>query len=375
MSNSNNHIEIFYQFLRLSLGLTQEFTDDVDKELWQWLLKTAIRQSLVGIGYQGVCLLPDEKRPPLKMIKKWFFLAEAIRGRNELQNQEAARLTRLFAEKGRKTAILKGQANARLYPDKLNRQPGDIDIWVEGGRDSVMALLVETGLLDGLSKMPTALYHHVELPENERGVMVEVHFRPSSRVYNPFANRRMQRWLEEEILHTELVDEGFYVPSVRFALVMQLSHIHHHFMGEGIGLRHVCDYFMLLRNSSAEDRRVVAERLKSFGLHHTAGALMWVLGKVLQLAPSLMLCEPDSYRGEWMLRDIMSGGNFGLYSQRQSLGLWRKFCAKVSRRVRMLTLDPAEVPYSLVHYLQGVVERMIGRIRRRILSLTRHLFK
>ena len=185
MSNSNNHIEIFYQFLRLSLGLTQEFTDDVDKELWQWLLKTAIRQSLVGIGYQGVCLLPDEKRPPLKMIKKWFFLAEAIRGRNELQNQEAARLTRLFAEKGRKTAILKGQANARLYPDKLNRQPGDIDIWVEGGRDSVMALLVETGLLDGLSKMPTALYHHVELPENERGAMVEVHFRPSSRVYNP----------------------------------------------------------------------------------------------------------------------------------------------------------------------------------------------
>lgn len=66
-------------------------------------------------------------------------------------------------------------------------------------------------------------------------------------------------------------------------------------MGEGIGLRHVCDYFMLLRNSSAEDRRVVAGRLKSFGLHHTAGALMWVLGKVLQLDPALMLCEPDGY--------------------------------------------------------------------------------
>ena len=366
---------MFYQFLRLSLGLTQDFPIDADKELWLWMFKTAARQSLVGVCYQGVCLLPDEKRPPMGLTMKWAFEAEAIHGRNELQNQEAARLTRLFAEKGRKTAILKGQANARLYPDKLNRQPGDIDIWVEGGRDSVMALLVETGLLDGLSKMPTALYHHVELPENGRGAMVEVHFRPSSRVYNPFANRRMQRWLEAEILHTELVEEGFYVPSVRFALVMQLSHIHHHFMGEGIGLRHVCDYFMLLRNSSAEDRRVVAERLKSFGLHHTAGALMWVLGKVLQLAPSLMLCEPDSYRGEWMLRDIMSGGNFGLYSQRQSLGLWRKFCAKVSRRVRMLTLDPAEVPYSLVHYLQGVVERMIGRIRRRILSLTRHLFK
>lgn len=32
-------------------------------------------------------------------------------------------------EKGHRTAILKGQANARLYPDKYARQPGDIDIF------------------------------------------------------------------------------------------------------------------------------------------------------------------------------------------------------------------------------------------------------
>ena len=355
---------MFYQFLRLSLGLTQDFPVDADKALWLWMFKTAARQSLVGVCYQGVCLLPDEKRPPMGLTMKWAFEAEAIRGRNELQNQEAARLTQLFAEKGCRTAILKGQANARLYPNKLSRQPGDIDIWVEGGRDSVMALLVETGLLDGQGNKPDTTYHHVELPESEQGVMVEVHFRPSSRVYNPFANRRLQRWLDAEIQHTERVDEGFFVPSVRFALVMQLSHIHHHFMGEGIGLRHVCDYFMLLRNSSVEDRRVAAERLKDFGLQHTAGALMWVLGKVLQMDPALMLCEPDSSRGEWMLRDSMSGGNFGLYAQRQRMGLWRKFFARISRRIRMLSFAPAEVPWSIAHFLQKVLGRRIEEIRR-----------
>ena len=296
---------------------------------------------------------------------KWAFEAEGIHGRNELQNQEAARLTRLFVEKGRKTAILKGQANARLYPDKWSRQPGDIDIWVEGGRDSVMALLMETGLIDGLGKTYAEGHHQVRLPNNEQGVIVEVHFGPSSDVYNPFANKRLHRWLEAEIQHTERVDEGFIVPSVRFALVMQLSHLHHHFMGEGIGLRQVCDYFMLLRNSSAEDRRVVAEHLKSFGLRHTAGALMWVLGKVLQMDPALMLCKPDSARGEWMLRDSMSGGNFGQYSKRQSLGLWRKFFSKLSRRVRMVPFSPAEMPWSIVHYLQGVIGRTIVRIRRK----------
>ena len=369
-SISINHTEIFYQFLRLSLGLTQEFPVDTDKELWQQLFKTAVRQSLVGICYQGVCLLPDEKRPPVGLIMKWAFEAEAIRGRNELQNQEAARLTQLFAEKGRKTAILKGQANARLYPDKLSRLPGDIDIWVEGGRDSVLALLTETGLIDGQGKKHKEGHHQMRLAENEQGVIVEVHFGPPSDVYNPFANKRLHRWLEAEIRHTERVDEGFIVPSVRFALMMQLSHVHHHFMGEGIGLRQICDYFMLLGNSSDEDRQVVAERLKSFGLQHTARALMWVLGKVLQMDPALMLCEPDSHRGEWMLHDSMSGGNFGQYSQRQRMGLWRKFCSRLSRRVRMLSFDPAEMPWSIVHYLQGVIERRIERIRKRFIAKT-----
>lgn len=367
MRNNNNHTEIFYQFLRLSLGRAQDFPVDADKDLWLSLFNTAVRQSLVGICYQGVSLLPDKKRPPIGLIMKWAFEAEATRGRNELQNQEAARLTRLFEEKGRRTVILKGQANARLYPDKLSRQPGDIDIWVEGGRDSVMALLMDTGLIDGLDKKPTEGIHQVRLPESEQKVIVEVHFRPSSDVFSPFANKRLQRWIDAEIQHTELVDEGFFVPSMRFALVMQLSHIHHHFMGEGIGLRHVCDYFMLLSHSSAEDRRVVAEHLKPFGLQQTAGALMWVLGHVLHLNPSLMLCQPDSHRGEWMLRDSMSGGNFGLYSQRLRLGLWRKFFSRLSRRVRMLSFAPTEMSFSIVHYLQGVVERMIRRIRKRIM--------
>jgi hypothetical protein len=35
-------------------------------------------------------------------------------------------------------------------------------------------------------------------------------------------------------LSVSKVDEGFYVPSVRFALVMQLAHIQRHFLAGGI---------------------------------------------------------------------------------------------------------------------------------------------
>lgn len=35
-------------------------------------------------------------------------------------------------------------------------------------------------------------------------------------------------------LSVSKVDEGFYVPSVRFALVIQLAHIQRHFLAGGI---------------------------------------------------------------------------------------------------------------------------------------------
>ena len=152
MPKGINWNEQFYKLLRLSLGLTQEFPVDVDADGWRRLYQTAIRQSLVGVCYQGVCLLPEGSKPPVEIAMQWASEAESIKGMNELLYQEAARLTREFAEKRRKTAIQKGQANARLYPDKYARQPGDIDIWVEGGRERVLELL---------PNHPKASYHHV----------------------------------------------------------------------------------------------------------------------------------------------------------------------------------------------------------------------
>jgi len=357
MANENL---ICYRLLRLSIGLMQAFPIDMDADGWLRLYQTAERQSLLGICYKGVCLLPEGSKPPMEIAMLWASDAETIRGLNELLYQEAARLTRVFAEKGRKTAILKGQANARLYPDKYARQPGDIDIWVEGGKDSVLALL---------PNHPKVAYHHVHLPANEQGVTVEVHFRPSSGNFNPMTNRRLQRWLEREILSASMVEEGFCVPSISFALVMQLAHIQRHFLAAGLGLRHICDYYWLLQNSTVEDRRVVAGLLKEFGLWHAAGALMWVLREVLLLDERLLLCQPDSYRGEWMLREIMAGGNFGWYAERQKYGMLRRFFEGRKRHLQLMQFDFREILWLELHFWMRIVMTLPTRIKYRKLSL------
>ena len=346
--------ETLFQLMRAALT-DADCAMALSGDEWKRVYRMARQQSLVGVLWTVV----KDQPLPLDVAMQWASEAETIRGLNTLLNDEAARLTRRFAEAGRQTVILKGQANARLYPDPLTRQPGDIDIWVEGGRDSVLQLIDMQGA--------SVSYHHAHLPANENGVVVEVHFRPASGNFNPFTNRRLQRWLEAAIAPHATGD--FNSPSLRFALMMQLSHIQRHFMGSGVGLRQVCDYFLLLRASTPEDRREITEHLTAFGLRRTAGALMWLRGEVLHMDRALMLAEPDSYRGEWMLREVMEGGNFGHYAPKQQSGQWRRFFATRLRRLQLMRFDCREMVWCEVNYWRSIFRTLPKRIKYRTFSL------
>ena len=368
--------QMFFALLRSAMT-GEGFEATPTEAEWTALYQTARKQSLAGVVYTAVTRLGKSQQPPMALAMQWMSEAETIHGLNGLLNREAARLTKLFAEAGRQSAILKGQANARLYPDPLSRQPGDIDIWVEGGRESVTDLLMTLGLLKeqpsvrntGKWNKATISYHHVHLPPTDDGVIVEVHFRPSSGNNNLITNHRLQKWVEQDIQQTTMVENGFNVPSMRFALVMQLAHIQRHFLGYGIGLRQVCDYYLLLRNATADDRKAVADKLRSFGLWHAAGALMWVLGEVLHMDAGLTLCEADSFRGEWMLRRIMEGGNFGSYAPKAQYGVWRGFFHSRITHLKMMRFDFWEPLWVEIQYWKTIVKTLPERIRRRRLSL------
>lgn len=369
-----NNYKLFFALLRTAMT-GEPFEPVPSAQAWAELYEMAGQQSVMGVCYSAFSRISKEQQPPMEILMQWIGEAETIRGMNELQNQEAARLTRLFSEQGRKTAILKGQANARLYPDSFSRQPGDIDIWVEGGHDSVLDLLSRMKLINGIGKIPAEgkamdSYHHIHIPTNKQGVVVEVHFRPSSGNRNPVTNRRLQQWLEQEILNATMVPEGFNVPSIRFALMMQLAHIQRHFLSEGIGLRHICDYYVLLQKSTAEDRQEVASWLKPFGLRHTAEALMWVLGEVLHLEEEKMYCGKDPYRGEWMLREIMEGGNFGHYSESRQHGVLRRVMETRWYHLQLMLFDFWEVLWLELSFWNTVIKTLPTRIRYRTISLS-----
>lgn len=365
--------EKFFALLRLGLGMKGQTPSgfSLAPEEWPALYEMATRQSVLGVAYAGVQRLPKDARPPMELAFQWASEAETIRGHNRLVDGVAARLTELFGKEGRRSAILKGPANARLYPDPGIRQCGDIDIWVEGCRAEIESMLLKMGLLhvSNPSLLRPEAYHHFHLPEPVDGVEVEVHFRPSSGNQNPFSNARLQKFLESELENLVQTDVGFWSPSVRFALVMQLAHIQRHFLTSGIGFRQLVDYLVLLKCSSAADRDFVSSRLRCFGLNRTAGALMWILHYGLGVSSSLLLCRPHRGRGLQMVAQAFAGGNFGLFGKERNRNIVAWWVYNWAHPLRNFFFDPVEVFWIEARYWKRFVASIPLRIRLRKISI------
>ena len=358
----------FIVLLRNALNISDELPTDVSAEEWADIYKFAQKQALLGVVFEGVRKLQGKSAPPFQLLMQWTATAEKIRGMNKSFYAECQRLTKLFEDNGRKTAILKGQANSILYPDQFVRQPGDIDIYVEGGKESVIQLLDTMGIL---SKEEEELmcYHHVHLDHQDNGIEVEVHFRPSSGFYNPFCNKRLQNYLLEEVKASSLAEQGFYVPTMKFALTMQLAHVQRHFIEEGIGLRQITDYYILLKNSTPDDRATIANMLGKFGAKRFAGALMYLLKVIYNLDESLMLCPPDAKRGETLLAEIVNGGNFGWYRAERKSGSFAKPMERKIYTLRFSSLYPRETGWYFCQSVGNFFAKLPQRIKYRTWSL------
>ena len=356
---------MFCELLRVALGLSQVFPYIPTPKEWQSLYTMAHSQTVLGVAYNAIANLPKESQPPRLLKMLWARDAEAIRGKNRLFNQESARYTQQFAEHGFQSAILKGQANARLYPDPFSRQPGDIDIWVAGGYYKVLELLQSLGIQNLKDLRPD--YHDIGF-QNENGIEVEVHHKPSS-VLRSNKNDIFQKILLKEIEDLTLTPEGFYTPSIRFALIMQFAHLHKHSLESGIGIRQYMDYFILLSHSTEADRKFAWDCIKKFGQHRAGPAIMGVLELIFGLSRDKMLCKPKKTQGKVLYDYAMAEGNFGFYKKEANCSVLRRW---FNDRIHEIRKFPIDLPYMLkkeLRYWKWTLKRTPERIRLRRLSL------
>ena len=358
---------VFCKLLRIGLGLSQDFPYKLDETEWKTLFVLAKQQTVQGIVYNSLSRLPEDSRPPRALTMRLSLTVESIRGQNRLMNQEAAHYTQLFADRGVQSVILKGPANARLYPDPFSRQAGDIDIWIPGDFDTDADLLLDMGLISKIDPREKRI-HHIGF-RGDKNIEIEIHHRLASGML--FRKKAFQRLLLNEIGDAMLTPEGFYSPSIRFALLMQLLHLQHHFFYGGLGLRQYMDYYMLLTHSTKEDRDYVWKCIKKFALSYVCAAVMGLLEMVFGLSRELMLCPPDNKRGMRLYKLAFSGGNFGKYAPKkaQKEFVLKSWFLRRMHAIQWFSFDPLNTVLREVMYWKITLSLIPERIRRRKITL------
>ena len=251
-----NEALVFFTFLKYCLGYKGNMSSVVAGMDWQMQYSFASKQALLGLCFEGIERLGEEYPEELKqnpigreLLMTWMGKAQQIRRQNMKVNAVAGKLFSMLREDGLRCCVLKGQGNALMYPNPYSRTPGDIDVWIDASRERIMEYAQKKFELEDDIRL-----QHLETSLD--GVPVELHFFPCS-MNNPIYHARLQKWFKRnadlQCSHIVGLPDGagdIAIPTTAFNVIYQLTHLYHHFFDEGIGMRQIIDYFLVVNDFS-----------------------------------------------------------------------------------------------------------------------------
>lgn len=304
----------FFSLLKAGLWGTHpdESFFEEGRTAWEEIISLSVTQTVAALVFDGMEMLPSNLRPPRPLFMKWFALVTRIEQTNDKLNRELAALQRLYNKHDIPFVLLKGQGCASIYPRPEHRQCGDLDLYI--GRknyDKVNNLIAGLGL-----ELKPETEKHIGFVYKD--VYVENH-RYAARFYSPVQNRKLQRfaneWLNSPGKIWAVYDTGISLPAPGFNVIYLLVHTLLHFISGGVGLRQVCDWTCTLKVYAGEiDRDRLLREIKLLKLDTAFAAFGYVAVKYMGLPAEYLPLSVDkaSDVGEFLLSDILRGGNFGI---------------------------------------------------------------
>lgn len=360
--NLESTLLLTFDLLQVSIGGKSRISKIPTPSEWEEIFTICKIQTLLGIAFAGISRLPIEQRPPKQLLGRWYSLAHRIIDQNKSMNVVCSTITDKYQKLGFWCCILKGQGNLIYYPKHLRllRMSGDVDMWMD---ENANARFPIRSLLNYLLKefnCGKIVYNHVEV--KDLTVKMEIHFRPSW-LNNPFRNVLLQQWFSaigKDRLEIANIDgEEFPMPAIEFNVIYQLLHIYKHLFLEGVGLRQLLDYYMVLKKmrESGLDKEEALCVMRKFHLIRFASAVMHVLQKVFGMPDEFLIVKPDVKEGEFLLSEMLRSGNFGQYDDRLShtASPVKHAIEKTKRNFHLVTHYPNEVLWEpffrLYHFL------------------------
>jgi hypothetical protein len=222
----------------------------LSEEEWKVLYRTSVQQGLLAIVYDAVKLLPTECQPPRSLKLQWALGSETIENRFKMQHKASSLLANLWADSDIKTIVMKGLAIGTYYPIPAHRECGDLDCFLTTGTTPIESDGYELGnqLCEQIGAKVNRDYYK-DATIKYRGLMVENHC-----FFLPIRGSRNMKALEQHLRTIALRGDTTFVPETKlivpsadFNALFLAMHALNHFLVEGIKLRHILDWALLLK--------------------------------------------------------------------------------------------------------------------------------
>lgn len=308
----------FFEALRAGLWNVSPCTavfEGLSAEEWKSLYKISTLQTVEGVVFDGLKKLDAELLPTKDLLLKWVVRLQQIEERNTWMNRVIADQVGVFERNDLFPLMQKGQAVAQYYNNPLSRVCGDIDWCFSKKSDYNRAV-------DVLKKLnvDVAFSHGYSLSYKWKGCDIE-HHQDLIELRDPFKLGYLKKLEDKEASgHMALTVHGntVHVPAPILNVVLVNVHILKHLVTYGVGARQLCDSAMLYHSLSDQiDGGYLKSVYKKLGILRWIYSLHNVLVNHIGLDPAkLPFAQPPTINADWMMEDVLQGGNFGFYDPR-----------------------------------------------------------
>lgn len=343
------------------------FDREVEKDDLKRAMKLASSHAVLGLVSNVIMTTP--------YLKKMLSEQESVSLRKfvvgnlatwKVQNNNLVKIVLELRQNGIEPVLLKGLGLARFYPHPECRQLGDLDIYVgeENFKSACQTVISLTSNEDNVCNLETLKHFETKIGKT----VVEVH-RYTDLYYPNKMNQVYQeissKGTTESLVPIDVEGVSVLTPSHTFNAFYVFSHFWHHFIGEGVGLRQICDWVVLLHKGFG---KIDLNELKTYLLRMKLLKQWLVFGHIAVDVFGLPENEFPFYEKRYKKLSIrvrnlvIAEGNFGKlnfkgydrpdgYYSGKAYSFWKK----VKRNMKVMTLFPKSAFFYLVRVIRNGV--------------------
>lgn len=272
---------------------------------WEEVYQECRHQSVSVLAWNAL----KKEEIPREVESKWKNLVIASAYNNLQITWQHLMVNRLMDKGEIPYVILKGSASAAYYPAPMDRIMGDVDFLVNSSEFEKAGEILKT---EGFT--PWEEEHICHVVYRKDNIHLEMHFEPAGVPYGKPGDlvREYMKDVMEKAQEIEIEGEKLRVPSKFHHGLIILLHTSHHLTGEGIGLRHLCDWAVFVASMTDEEfRELFEERLKAIGMWRFACLLTQTCIRYLGCPSRHWAGREERNLTAAIIRDVFDGGNFG----------------------------------------------------------------